>query len=1055
MALAVTATHAQDGALHTTYNPNQPLTYVHSSTLDNNNNLFIGGTNPDTNIVGDVIKITSTGSIDPNFNVTYFNNYSTTQVQINAICLQGSNVLIGGRLDNSSDIGNNLSILKFNSAGVHDVNFTDNLPQGFVIKDIAIQPVTNKILVAGYTEGGYTGNCLYRLNNDGSIDSSFNTNGSGVFGSVHHIFTLNNGDMYIGGSFNSYNGQARKSLAKINANGSLNSLVFDPAMIADVNNIAVDSNGRVIAVGSFLLFADNYSSRIVRFNTNGTRDTTFNPPPTPAPTHPYSLLNAKSMSGNKILIGGMFYTVDGVSRNGIARLNEDGSLDNCFNPGAGVSGSVTNIELSSNETIYIAGIFTKYNNVTRSSVARIQGSTSIIANNDTGLTFAAGGIAVANVLSNDLLNSSVPSLGNVTLTQLSTTHSGVNLNTSNRQVIVSPGVPLGMYTVTYKICVIGTGTCFCDTADITVYVANTIDAVNDEVLISSTSGNQVAGSILNNDLYAGSAATTANVTVTIVSALPTGLTHDGAGNFNANNVAPGNYIITYNICDNTVPGNCDTATFTLIVTTPNSGLGANDTRANNTVKVSGVQTTNGIIIAGDFSNYGGVTVNKIARLKPEDLTLDPSFTTTGPIDGSYQPLITDFKILPTNEIIVVGRWGSSINGGFNGRSIAKLTPFGNVTAGWNAGGQGATQGSVINAVAIVPFDQSIVVVGTFTSFNGPTRLHMARLQPNGNVINSFNSYVPGQTGFTGGEALCVAIQNNSYAIIGGSFTHFNGTPVGGIVRVNLNTGAIEPTFDTTGVPAGSRIEEILVNGNEIYVGGNFSSYDGSQRRNIAKLDANGNLIGTFTGGFNNTVRSIVLQRTPQSYVNQVGPENLYVGGDFTAHNYAGNTTSVSHIACIHPVSGGINTSLNIGGASSNIHTLTLENSGVKLIVGGEFTQYNAIQAERITRIFPGYTGNDLIQGQGRFNTLEAKNPVGRNITIYPNPSTGIFTIDFEGYEQETFNVVINNPLGQEVYRNIIKAESSKYIDLASFEKGNYFITLQTGNETINKIIIIK
>ena len=38
----------------------------------------------------------------------------------------------------------------------------------------------------------------------------------------------------------------------------------------------------------------------------------------------------------KVLIGGDFTTVNGTNRNGIARLNADGSLDSSFNPGTGV-----------------------------------------------------------------------------------------------------------------------------------------------------------------------------------------------------------------------------------------------------------------------------------------------------------------------------------------------------------------------------------------------------------------------------------------------------------------------------------------------------------------------------------------------------------------------------------------------------------------------------------------------------------------------------------------------------------------------------------------------
>ena len=39
----------------------------------------------------------------------------------------------------------------------------------------------------------------------------------------------------------------------------------------------------------------------------------------------------------KVLVGGQFTAVNGTSRNNIARLNANGSLDSSFNPGTGIN----------------------------------------------------------------------------------------------------------------------------------------------------------------------------------------------------------------------------------------------------------------------------------------------------------------------------------------------------------------------------------------------------------------------------------------------------------------------------------------------------------------------------------------------------------------------------------------------------------------------------------------------------------------------------------------------------------------------------------------------
>ncbi|HRX81642.1 MAG TPA: delta-60 repeat domain-containing protein, partial [Pirellulaceae bacterium] len=79
----------------------------------------------------------------------------------------------------------------------------------------------------------------------------------------------------------------------------------------------------------------------------------------------------------KALIGGTFTTVDGVSRNNIARLNPDGSLDNTFTPGTGTNGPVLSVALQADGRILIAGDFTAVNGVLRNDIARLNSDGSV------------------------------------------------------------------------------------------------------------------------------------------------------------------------------------------------------------------------------------------------------------------------------------------------------------------------------------------------------------------------------------------------------------------------------------------------------------------------------------------------------------------------------------------------------------------------------------------------------------------------------------------------------------------------------------------------------
>ena len=73
----------------------------------------------------------------------------------------------------------------------------------------------------------------------------------------------------------------------------------------------------------------------------------------------------------KILIGGYFTSVGGVSRNKIARLNADGTLDISFDPGDGANNSVNSVALQSDGKILIGGDFTTVGGVSRNGIARL------------------------------------------------------------------------------------------------------------------------------------------------------------------------------------------------------------------------------------------------------------------------------------------------------------------------------------------------------------------------------------------------------------------------------------------------------------------------------------------------------------------------------------------------------------------------------------------------------------------------------------------------------------------------------------------------------------
>jgi flagellar hook assembly protein FlgD len=89
---------------------------------------------------------------------------------------------------------------------------------------------------------------------------------------------------------------------------------------------------------------------------------------------------------------------------------------------------------------------------------------------------------------------------------------------------------------------------------------------------------------------------------------------------------------------------------------------------------------------------------------------------------------------------------------------------------------------------------------------------------------------------------------------------------------------------------------------------------------------------------------------------------------------------------------------------------------------------------------------------GTEGTLE-----GKEITVYPNPSSGLLKINFQNPEKECFVSVLNQS-GKVVYNEKIKEVQTgiRTFDLSGLENGNYFCSLNfSGKVVMFNLIIIK
>lgn len=209
-------------------------------------------------------------------------------------------------------------------------------------------------------------------------------------------------------------------------------------------------------------------------------------------------------------------------------------------------------------------------------------------------------------------------------------------------------------------------------------------------------------------------------------------------------------------------------------------------------------------------------------------------------------------------------------------------------------------------------------------------IHLANAQP-GAIDNSFNT----GTGPSNG-VFATAVQTDGKIIIGGNFTTYNGTPCNGVARLNVD-GTLDFSFNVGSGTSGGVSTVSIQNDGKIIIGGTFTSYNGVNRSNIARLNTNGSLdlnfnIGT---GANGGVATTSIQTDGK----------IIIGGFFTVFN----SVNCGRLARL-TTSGSVDLSFNTGtGVSGYVQSSSVQPDG-KILIGGNFTAYNNISCGRLARV---------------------------------------------------------------------------------------------------------
>lgn len=256
-----------------------------------------------------------------------------------------------------------------------DLSFDPGTGADAIVRTLAVQS-DGKIIIAGeFTNfNSVAVNRIARLNVDGTMDLSFNT-GTGASNRILSMVLQPYGKIIVVGDFTSYNGIPRVRIARLNTDGTVDATFNSGGSGANntINTIALQPDGKIVIGGNFTNYISTARNRIARLNPDGTIDLSFNPG-TGATT---SVLTTALQPDGKIIIGGGFLSYNGNTRNRIARLNPDGSLDISFNPGTGASANVNVSYLQTDGKIIIGGAFTSYNGTVLFRLTRLNSDSTL------------------------------------------------------------------------------------------------------------------------------------------------------------------------------------------------------------------------------------------------------------------------------------------------------------------------------------------------------------------------------------------------------------------------------------------------------------------------------------------------------------------------------------------------------------------------------------------------------------------------------------------------------------------------------------------------------
>jgi uncharacterized delta-60 repeat protein len=726
---------------------------------------------------------------------------------------------------------------------------------------------------------------------DGSNDLSFNSGqvnlGDGPSREVRFVALQADGKLIITGDFISYDGKERNKIARLNPDGRLDT-TFNPGtgisgtviQATEVITVLLP-DGKIIIAGDFSNYNGVTRNNIARVNADGSLDDSFN-----SGTGANGIISSvvRLPDGKFIIVGG-FTSYNGTPIEGFARLNSDGSLDTLFNPGTGPNFGISKVISLPDEKLIIVGSFTSYNGIPRNRIAKLNSDGSLDTTFNPGTGPNNQIFTVFHQADGKLvIGGAFTSYNGIAINRIARLNTDGSLDTDfNSGTGANNRVTTAALQSDGKIIIGGTFTAFNGTAK------NLIARLNVDGSLDA-GFNPVMGT---------------NSVIIAASQQPDGKIIIG-GFFNSINSIGINHIARLN-----ADGSLDTDF--------NRSIGAN-----RLVAAVALQPDGKILMGGFFSSYNGKKSNKVARLHP-DGSLDTSFDSGEGTDRS----VSNIVLQPDGKILI-GGWFNSYNG-VEINHIARLLPNGTLDSSFKSG---LDPSGSVSAIALQP-DGKILIGGSFTHYNKIKRTYIARLHSDGSLDNSFFS-----DSYANLPVYTITLQQDGKIFIGGAFDHYNNTERNGLARLHSD-GSLDTSFEPelgTKMKPDHNVEPIVVQEDgKVLIGGNFLIKGSNENKWFARFHEDGSLDATFDlgTGVNNRVTEIVIQ----------SDSKILLAGWFTSYKGIGR----NRIARLFS-DGNLDYSFDPGsGANSNISSLVIQ-PDYKILIGGDFTSYDNFSRVRINRL---------------------------------------------------------------------------------------------------------